>query len=300
MRDTRIVRRIRLRLAAIWRSLKIHLGVGTAPTEFRSYLNVHTRVTFRAFTDAVLPETPTLSDELGPEHVPGGLAVGLDDFAIIYVDNLFQFGRPRRKSYRNIPLAIPVARVLDIAAVKLLSRNLNESELSIDRMISLKPDNISMTKFIAAAGPFSMLSRNDRLRAISVLDELEIELAPSENVLFELDAGLVGQLVVGFTEMIYYSEWQGYDEFMQPPSKRVHPNNPSAVQSWRQTQYPGFADGYAVLRGYVGTDDGSLGIGEIWTTIDEDAASPVRIMHQSGSFRENDYDTSEYEEPYPE
>jgi hypothetical protein len=70
------------------------------------------------------------------------------------------------------------------------------------------------------------------------------------------------------------------------------------VQSWRQTGYPGFSDGYAALRGYLGSDDGSLGDGEVWTTIDESGS--VRIVREPGSFRENDYDTSDYAEPYPE
>jgi hypothetical protein len=66
---------------------------------------------------------------------------------------------------------------------------------------------------------------------------------------------------LGFAEILHYSEWQGYDEFDQPPSERVHPNDPAAVQSWRQTGYPGFVDGYVALRGYVGTPDGPLGDG---------------------------------------
>jgi hypothetical protein len=244
-------------------------------------------------TDAVLPETPELKNELGPEHVPGGLAVGLDDFFITYVNNLFG-------SRRNLRLAIPITTTLNLAALKLLARDKNESEPSIARLVSLGPDDVPPSRLIAATGPFAMLSRRDRLQAISLLDEVEIELLLGRNRSFEIDAGFVGQLVVGFMQMIYYSEWQGYDEFMQRPSERVHPNDPSAVQSWQQTGYPGFPDGYAALRGYIGTDDGPLGDGEIWTTIDENAESPVRIVRESGSFLENDYDTSGYEEPYPE
>ncbi len=44
----------------------------------------HTRVTLRAIANAVVPETPDLADELGPEHVPGGVAIVLEDFAITY------------------------------------------------------------------------------------------------------------------------------------------------------------------------------------------------------------------------
>ena len=262
-------------------------------------VELHTVVTFRAIVDAVVPETPELDPELGPEHVPGGLAVGLDEFAVTYVDDGFQLGLPYVGPRGNIPLADPIAGILDLAALRLVDRGANTGELDDDRPVSLlTPGEASPRAVRKAAGPFSKLSRRDRLRAIGLLDELELEINQFEDELFEFDGGLVGQLVVGFTEMIYYSEWQGYDEFTQPPSDRVHPNDSAAVQSWRQTGYPGFSDGYAALRGYLGSDDGSLGDGEVWTTIDESGS--VRIVREPGSFRENDYDTSDYAEPYPE
>lgn len=285
-------------MTAVWRSLTSLLGLGIGSVE-----DVDTVVTFRAVTDAVLPKTPALGDELGPEHVLGGLAIDLNDFLVTYIDNMFQFGLPYFGAQGNLPLASPVAHILDAAALTLLARNENESKPSSDRVVSLlDSDDPAPTVIRAADSTFAKLSRRDRLRAIGILDEfeIEIEMVPFENTLFEFDAGFVGQLVVGFTEMIYYSEWQGYDEFTQPPSERVHPNDPSAVQSWRQTEYPGVADGYAALRGYIGTDDSPLGNGDSWTTIDEDTSSPVHVVRESGTFRENDYDTSDYEEPYPE
>ena len=276
-----------------------------------SSVDIHTLVTFRAVTDAVVPETPDLGDELGGEHVPGGLAINLDDYVITYVNSGFQLGRsdvyphgfglPDTRPEGEFPLAVIISHILDAAALKLLDRNENVSEPSMDRPLSLlEPGDALPDQVKDEAGMFSKLSRRDRLRAISILDEIEIELTPSMDELFEFDLGLVGQLVVGFTEIIYYSEWQGYDEFTQPPSKREHPNVPSAVQSWRQTDFPGFANGYAALRGYVGTDEGTLGDGEIWKTITEDVTSPVRISHEPGQFQENDYDTGDYEEIYPE
>lgn len=42
----------------------------------------HTRDTYRAIVDAIVPETPQLEHELGPEHVPGGLDVELEKFLI--------------------------------------------------------------------------------------------------------------------------------------------------------------------------------------------------------------------------
>ncbi|AZH26928.1 hypothetical protein [Haloplanus aerogenes] len=284
-----------LRGAASALELLADLVSGTEDVE------LHTVVTFRAIVDAVVPETPELDPELGPAHVPGGLAIGLEDFVVTYVDDGFQFGLPYLGPRGNIPLADPIAQILDIAALTLLDQGDATGELDDDRPVSLlAPGEASPRAVRTAAGPFSKLSRRDRLRAIGLLDELELELSQFEGELFEFDGGLVGQLVVGFTEMIYYSEWQGYDEFTQPPSERVHPNDPAAVQSWRQTGYPGFSDGYAALRGYLGDDDGPLGAGDVWTTIDDDQESPVRIVREPGSFRENDYETSDYEEPFPE
>jgi len=285
----------------VWRALASFVELLSELLGFGSDVDVHTAVTFRAIADAVLPETPALGAELGPEHVPGGVAIDLDEFVITYVDDGFQLGLPHVGAHGNVPLADPIAHALDVAALRLVDRGEHTSEPSGDRPVALlEPGEASPRAIRNAAGTFSKLSRRDRLRAIGLLDEFEITISPVDDELFEFDAGLVGQLVVGFTEMIYYSEWEGYDAFTRPPSERAHPNDPGAVQSWRQTGYPGFASGYAALRGYVGTDDGPLGDGDVWTTIDEDAASTVRLTRESGSFRENDYDTSGYEEPYPE
>lgn len=257
----------------------------------------HTSVTFRAVADAVVPETPGLADDIGPEHVPGGLAIGLDEFAITFVDDGFQLGLPHLGPQGNIPLADPIAHALDLAALSLLDQGDNESEPRTERALSLLgPDHPATRDVEDAVGPFAKLSRRDRLRAISILDEFEFKFSPTDADLFELDAGLVGQLVIGFVEMIYYSEWEGYDDFTLPPSQRLHSNDPTEIQSWRQTRFPGFANGYAALRGYLGSDEGSLGAGETWTTIDGEAE--VQIRHEPGSFRENEYDTSDYEEPF--
>ena len=279
----------------MWHTLGSVLGLAPEPdTDF------HTTVTFRAVADAVVPRTPDLADDPGREHVPGGREVGLGDFLVVYVNDLFQFGLPGLGVRGNLPLAGPVANVLDAAALALVDRGENAAEPSREHIDDLLDPTSSTPASADAAGTFAQLSREDRLRAIDLLDEFEVEIRAFDGELFELDAGLVGQLVVGFTEMIYYSEWQGYEGFVRPPSELSHPNDPGAVQGWRQTGYPGVAPGYAALRGYLGTDGGPLGDGDVWTTVDGNAPSPVRITRESGTFRENDYDTSDYEEPFPE
>jgi hypothetical protein len=287
-------------VVSVWRTLGSVLRSAPDPAPGPDTA-VHARLSFRAVADAVVPGTPGLADELGSEHAAGGGTVGLGDFLAVYADDLFQFGLPGVGARGNLPLAGPVADALDAAALALLERGANGDEPSRERAAELlDPADPDPTRGADAAGTFATLSREDRLRAVGVLEESEVELRGPDGELFEFDAGLVGQLVVGFTEMIYYSEWEGYDGYVKPPSELTHPNSPAAVRSWRQTGYPGVAPGYAALRGYLGTDDGPLGGGEPWRTIGGDGRSAVRISRESGSFRENDYDTSDYEEPYPE
>lgn len=265
----------------------------------RPDVDLHTRVTFRATTDAVVPETPALGADLGPEHVPGGLAAGVDDFFVTYLDDGFQLGLPVLGPSGNLPLADPIAHALDLAALALIDTGGNESPPRDRRPLELlESGEGSESAILDAAGTFARLSRRDRLRAIALLDEFQFAISPLPDDLFEFDAGLVGQLVVGFTEMVYYSEWQGYDDYTVPPSERTHDS--ATVQSWGQTGFPGNVAGYAALRGYLGRDGSTLGEGDTWTTIDAGAEPPVHVAIESGSFRENDYTTAGYEEPHPE
>ena len=286
--------RILRQLASAWSTLEPLLG-----PESVTAADVHTRLTFRAVVDAVVPETPELADELGSEHVPGGLSVGLGDLLAGYVDELFQFGLPDLGPQGNLPLADPVADLVDAAALALVDQGGNEDDPSRERAAALlDPADPGPTALTDTTGTFAALSRRDRLRALDLLGGFELEMRAFDGELVEFDAGLVGQLVVGFTEMIYYSEWQGYDADTPSPDDSTHPNDPAAVQSWRQTGYPGVAPGYAALRGYLGAEGSTLGDGETWTTVD--GRSSVRVSRKPGRFRENDYDTSDYEEPFPE
>ncbi|WP_049996482.1 hypothetical protein [Halococcus sediminicola] len=49
----------------------------------------HTLDTYRSIVDAIVPRTPQLESELGPEHVPGGLDVELEKF-LVWDFNHFQ------------------------------------------------------------------------------------------------------------------------------------------------------------------------------------------------------------------
>ncbi len=259
----------------------------------------HTRLTYAAVVDAVVPRTPALATELGAEHVPGGLAVGLDAYLVTYVNDLFSGLTRLGDRTGDLRLAEPVALVLEAAAVELVATGGNEDAPSprFARELCDRSTTIDEVVDVAAGGLFPRLSRRDRLNALTLLDELAVDLSVLADrlpvPLVESDGGLVPTLVVGFTEVIYYSEWQGYADFTAPPSGRAFTDDPGAVQSWRQSGYPGNADGYAAFRGYWGDADRSLGAGEHYRDSGDHA-----LYLESGEFRDNDYDTSDYEERY--
>lgn len=170
----------------------------------------YARGTFAAFVDAIVPETPDLA---GEEHVPGGLAVDLDELLTEAFDGLEEAdeGLLTLLGYETVPLAPIVSVLLDVGALELVGRRRNE-----------EPLRSPADEF--AAGPFSRLSRRDRLRAVRMLE--------ADGVL--ADAGGVDYLVqalVTVTQVAYYSDWH-------------------TEQGWEQAGYPGPSDGYAVSMGY--------------------------------------------------
>lgn len=264
----------------------------------------HTRLTYAAIVDAVVPRTPELREDLGDEHVPGGLETGIDAYLVTYANTLFAGLGPAGDRTGNLRLAEAVATIVEEAATELVARGANEDPPSPRYVEDLtdRSTTVGEAVDVAAAGLFPRLSRRDRLNALSLLDEKQLDTAALADgtplPLFESDGGLIPTLVVGFTEVVYYSEWQGYEDITVPPSDREFTNDPDAVQSWRQTGFPGFADGYAAFRGYWGRPDSSLGEGQVWKRVRTGRGPPTTITFRSGEFRDNDYDTNGYEEVF--
>lgn len=261
-----------------------------------------TRATYKAVVDAVVPRTPELAGELGEEHVPGGLDVGLDDYLITFVDTLFTLGSVAGTD-ANLPLADPVAVLLDSAAAQLVASGEYGAPPSLDRVLALLDVDDLLDVNELAADPevalqqslFAGLSRDDRLRAIEKLDAVDVDSSFLPGPVAELDVALIGQLVVGFTEVIYYSEWQGYEDITDPPGDRGFSG--TDIQSWAQTGFPGVIDGAPALRGYWSKPGSSLGSNATWETIDIDGET-VQLREAPGEFTDNEYETSGYREVY--
>lgn len=243
-------------------------SVGGTPAEAPN-TDPHTRETFSALLEAIIPETPELAEELGPEYEPGAVSVGLDEFFVTFLNELVAVGLPGFGHLDNARLSEGVAAALDAAAAELLARGENEHPPTAESG--------------AAGGPFARLSPRDRMRAISLFEEKEGDTGDLPGPFAESDGGLIAQLMNGFAPFVYYSDWAGYDDYMAPRSEREF--DPDDIVAWDQVEYPGIEDGYAALRGYLRLDA---------------EADGVQLRMSPGSFEENDYDTSDYEDPYPE
>ncbi|WP_132250188.1 hypothetical protein [Natranaerovirga pectinivora] len=187
---------------------------------------IHTRQTFRAFVDATIPQTTELAIEFGEMQYFGALDFDIDQF-MIYLLNRVDV----------IPLAIPTAIMLDMAAEELVANEGNDHFL-----------NFSVYE---GGGAFAALAPSDRFRAIILLEELRINL---ENLPFPYQNNPALVLSVTnslnrITTMGYYSEWWGYGTTrLEEPDDRVLEYLPL---SWEQVGYPRPSLGYRAFRRYL-------------------------------------------------
>ena len=203
----------------------------------------HTRGTFAALVDALIPETPEL-EARGEVHVPGGLQAGLVDAVVARVNNFLETRGLASQVTDAVPLAPAVATLLDVAAVELLVRRRAEDALD-------SPDEAF------SRGAFSRLSREDRLRALRLLEEEGLIARLADR----FDAASLGavQFLAGampiLVEFVYYSEICADEGEERAAADGRHEERRSAEQTarslgWRQADYPGPSDGYPVLLGY--------------------------------------------------
>jgi hypothetical protein len=217
---------------------------GAEPTDH----DPHTVATWRAVVDAVVPRTPELGEELGEEHVPGGRAIDLSVGLIEFLDGFIspEGAAPRlAPTGETAPLSAAVAAALDAAAAELLAREGNRDEPDPSRL--------------DGGATFAALSRRDRFRAMADLEERG-----------GTYGGFVVALAAAFPAILYYSEWDGYDDFSEPPAERSFTGD---VQSWEQTGYEGPTNGAAVLRGYE-LDEFAETYGEDDEGLDDPGAAP--------------------------
>ena len=215
-----------------WRFLKPFLEV----IKYQSKRPLpNTIETFKALVDAVVPRTPALSEELESIHSFGALDLHADEYQMWSLNHYLSLNIVIVDF--NIYLANTTAKVLDIAARQLIYMEGNK-----------EPINSTITVDECA---FSALAQSDRFRAITLLEQLNVDLA-SLPIPFRNNSGVVLPVigaVIMLTTIGYYSEWSGYGSTcMETPEKRRLESFPIG---WKQIGYPGPSKGYHALRGYL-------------------------------------------------
>lgn len=177
--------------------------------------------TFRAYVDAMIPQSPGLAELFGRIQYYGAVDLSTAEFLIMSLD-----------SY-PLPLSIPVAEVLNIAARQYLY---NQAEEWVDPEYS---DGLY----------FMRLTPQERLEAMETLIIPEnvtyfpIELQMNPDEIFPEIPWFYKMALMG-----YYSEWSGYGSTkLAPPTERVMEYIPI---SWQQIGYPGPSLGYRAARSY--------------------------------------------------
>jgi hypothetical protein len=153
-----------------------------SPAEGAGAADPYTQTQFRAFADAMVPETPELAERIGDEHRPGGPAVELEKY-IIYAFNSFvpafvEPGGPTNTGL-NLRFAEQFALTMDAGATLLVATGRNEDSLNLQQF--------------PLGGPFSKLSQKDRFRAINLLENQDLTI--DRDMLLGDTLGLVGGLL---------------------------------------------------------------------------------------------------------
>ncbi|MEB3101381.1 hypothetical protein [Ferviditalea candida] len=193
----------------------------------------HTAATFRALVEAIVPRTPELS-VYGAEQTAGAAEFNVHEYLIWEMDHTLSllFGL----NPTVIPLAPATARMLDNAALQFAAAG------------GTKPPYL-----YSASGetPFAALSPGDRIRVLSMLERLEVDLGALPDP-YRNNGGYV-KFIIDYlnrsTMFGFYSEWSGYGSTrLAPPDWRRLEHFPLG---WLQVGYPGVSRGYRDLRGFV-------------------------------------------------
>lgn len=176
---------------------------------------------FKGFTDAVIPQSPELAEEYGNIQYYGALDLFTYEYLIMELESL------------SIPMALPVAIVLEAAAEQFLYKNGD------------KPEDLD----ISDGSLFFSLSPSRRLQAVNLLIQPGgLQYFPVLPQLRQEDVFPVIMSLNRLTLMGYYSEWSGYGSTrLNPPGQRTLENFPV---SWEQIGYPGPSKGYRDARSY--------------------------------------------------
>ncbi|MGM0877743.1 MAG: hypothetical protein ACQEWV_24145 [Bacillota bacterium] len=199
-------------------------SVVNLPVQLNETVSIpHTKATFMAFADAIIPSTL------------GALDLRLDDYIVWTLDHYVSI--QGEWGVKNPQLSSQTARILDIAAFQLIV----SGNMKVPPDFSTFPDG----------GPFAALSHEDRFEAISLLENLQVDLEVLPSA-YRNNAGLVKNVVTSLHQMVmfgYYSEWfsLGSTRLAYPEDHRLERHR----FVWEKLNYPGPSFGYRAVRGFL-------------------------------------------------
>jgi hypothetical protein len=190
---------------------------------------------WRIFQENNINDTAATYQALVTAFVPteeGSLIEDMGNHLIWVLDHRFsiQLGL----SLLTIPLSYATAQLLDTGASQLGKNKVADQQ-----------------KLYSNHGSFASLSRDDRLRALALLEKLGIDLrrlpAP-----YRHNTGLIQYMIDSLNRFVilgFYTEWSGYGstKFDIPDERRLE----QFPGSWKEVGYPGPASGYRDFRGYL-------------------------------------------------
>jgi hypothetical protein len=195
---------------------------------YSSPFQLYKRATFRALTEAILP--PGLPAEYG--YISGDM--GVHDYLIYALDHYVAV--QKQLFHSTISLSLPTAKLLDAAASQLVNT---------EKITSYSKEAVP------GGGMFSSLSKADRIRTLSALENLQLDLFALPDP-FKNNGGLIKHVTDAlnrFAMFGYYSEWPAYGSTrLFPPQRRKLEFFP---WGWEQVGYPGVAYGYRDFRGFL-------------------------------------------------
>lgn len=181
--------------------------------------------TFKAFVNAIIPRSKELAELYGRIQYYGALDLYTDEYLVMSLNSFI------------LPLAIPTAEMLNIAAAQLV--------------YMYKDYRISDYSRASAWQIFSELSPIVQLQVVNLLLQPIDYLSELPNP-FQNDQGNIFfsiMLLNRLTMMGYYSEWSGYGTTrLEPPNQRILEHYPI---SWEQVGYPGPSLGYRISSVYT-------------------------------------------------
>jgi hypothetical protein len=199
--------------------------------------DLHTSSTFQALVHSIIPHTPNPPATLGDVQVLEALNLNIYKYIIWELDYSLTIPLKLQLNLINTSLSKSTAQLLDAAATQLIQTGKAKCTLNVWAF--------------PGGGPFAALFRSDRLRAITLLEQLEIDLsslpAPYQN-----NPGLIRNMMDALNQLTlfgYYSEWTAYGttRLFPPDSRRIE----YFPIGWVESKYPGPAFGYRDFRGFL-------------------------------------------------